>query len=96
MGSFPEVIVGKAWRLLWDWPLGTLGAILTLRTCLLEAAVGGSGLGFFSKIFGLVIGVSLAFTAGSLLLVASFFIARPLVIMPVTKYLGVLIYNWPY
>ena len=69
------VIVGTVLerRLRWDGPLAILGAILTFRTCLLGAAavIGGSGLGFFSKIFGLVIGVSLAFTVGSLLLAVS-------------------------
>ena len=55
-----------------DGPLDIFGAILTLRTCLLEA-VGGSGLGFFSKMFGFVMGVTLAFTvAGSLLFAISF------------------------
>ena len=68
------VIVGTALerRLREDGPLDIFGAILTLRTCLLEA-VGDSGLGFFSKIFGFVMGVTLAFTVvRSLLFAISF------------------------
>ena len=74
LGSFLVVIVGTALerRLREDGPLDIFGAILTLRTCLLEA-VGDSGLGFFSKIFGFVMGVTLAFTVvRSLLFAISF------------------------